>query len=1387
MASFEELINHPNFGRMYESSYGFRYTANQILRDLPFAQNVFPTLQVGTENSDLSFSLINQPGRKITRKAGQVNSDFLADAIVEARGPVTRFRQYGPGGSTRTGAAGNRRLEFYQKEMGVEFEVSSYNMRQGSFASDQIAHMTGGKAITVVDSDTSTIVQARNLANNKYLSMEEMFRGLGINPQTDGAPFKRMKAFFNEADAEVLYRASDKRVSVSVFDATEYFSKDKKLVEQLTYMHKRTKAAMGNAAAETAQEFLADAFDKMGDGAFLMSRTGLNRTIKQMKESKRILRNELTNSGLAPNTRQYALKMKEIEDIDKKISDILRRADEGLSFNTRIFNAKNATTGKDFIFGKGETTVVSDDEYVRLHQRMNPLLSRADILSTDYMTLSLNEKIKEFKLPSGVRSTDAGMASWATMNVDPGPKTAVSNSLTTSAFGSLIDADNTYLADSLRNALKTDFDAISEGRITPGIHDLIDKLALEPLEDLTAAEMQQVRQGQEFAHRIKIFLANGGDLSKDPFMTQQLLRQVNEHYFKLAKNAKPGSMYNFGGKEVPALGGRFTMEGTSLMHLESRALTRRDDLLPDVLDVNHKRGKFGLSGSHIKAAFKAYGGFDLDDAIYGIYKYDPQTKRLLMLSLRDPNAMGEFWLSDVDITHDNNIPKYVRDVWVRHKKTIEDLKKAKKGGTGYSADEVKELVKKLNGYKSELDTYFSGRELVHKGTVYQQNFIREMNVNQVVKNGLPAANGSAWDLSRYNNESKVLSMNQLDVSNARKVASELTREYEHLQTGKLSYAPLAYRGDIYSASAGRVVPYSEYNELFNMQYPSSYVQGSIGKVTQDVVDEALRVAQENNSVLARTINQYTIIDEFVASHLDYMGENQVDPKIRAKLQELLETHKMSRIDRETLIDALVKGESGVDDVLDAAKIGMTDNMESLGRIMRGLDTFAESNNLNFKSGIDSISYQERLMRDQDQVNALTRGYGSTDYLLSDTDPKAGQSRRMRDQLKIKEEAEVRSADILKDSNEKLAYELGDNFTPAQEEKARMLINDYETAKKTARGFDQMEGALRAVESGHDDLVTAMSDMGIHIRTYAAMKDMGREDVLAIAKVLVNSGGDMSMLNQAAEIGNTGLSVADVYNRALAPQDELFDRIGGIRGGLDFEDFIEYDKGTYRYSSAAERVFDTEQRNILMADAWRRVDAERAAQPMLDMAPSKFREIGDFIQSTLGTGSSTVQLPDQLGHLSQELRQAGDKLSSEISWAGKYRTRIKRIGMADVRASKNIRSGLMIAGAFVGIGIAHRILKGDRDISAADPYPLIPDGSQYESILRNKGLDVSQSTTLGGSSMYVVRAHNIPDARALSSAIQGVLPNGKATIYKSNAYQLSNANSDSRSILQDRLG
>lgn len=1369
MVTTRDLINNPNFGKLYSTSHGFRGAFNQFMSGLPgiggdnFSQFRF---SVGPDQ-ELSISLLNH-AKPVSREAGQSNYEYLMKAYAQSQSSATRSRQYGPEmlRSTRTGSYGSPLMETYADIYGYEISVTSH--RLDTAAAAKLQRDIGENGLVIPDSKTTNVLQVYDPANKRYRTMNEIFDMLGImDPSREVEAssmetiYKRLKMFVNESPSQRVLTGG-KRIQVLSVDPEDFFRGNQ---NQQVRRIVRGLADVAKGSGKTQREL----FEEISDGAGYMSRSSLDRILGQMHKRKNFLEKRLSGSGMDSRSVEYNSIRKEIEDIAEEIKSIRHKSSKGLSFNYRVYNGEKVTDGSLFEYGKGEAIMLENEDFGSLVRRVTPSNTFTDkqIRAIDILLPSTAEK-KELNIINQGRDALSVFA----IHSEPLPDVAVSNTLTTASYGEVINPNN-YMRRSLESAMKNDVKALREGKIPAGIEALFRELENTPELGLDPAEAIRLRQSKEFVYRLKSFMANGGDLRENPYLMGQLMDHVRQHYFPMSSKFK-GFKFESGARDP--INARIPQGLSTRAHIESAAL--RGEGRTDVLAIDHAAGRFRLSAASMIKAREAFGGFDLDDSLYSVYRYDTKTKRLLAFTLRDPNSMGEYYIFDADITHDKNIPQEIRDLWKRREKLQKDLRKGRRGG---KVNGVDRKVDEYNKISNRLDEYFR-----------QADFIEDIDVNKMFTvDGMPTPAGTrrtTASMERYNRRNVTLSMNVIDPNMSAKELSKLMQDEHRMLLGPHGFSPFEYAPG-----------YNQYHEDFFRVYKAG--DGAArpkvaGRLTVNEMYRRLAIEADSGSRLGVAINQYTLIDSFISSHLDFAGTGDIDPRIKSKLKDLLKANRFDIVGREDLIDALTKGTDSTA-VLQFIEQAEDSNMTKLGQIMRQLQDYADAEGIEFKAGLDPAVFEERSARQASQIEALKVGFGGDDFLLSDLDPKAHHARMVNNVLEIRELFDNLKDESVKETNKLLSETIGNNFSPQQLQKASEIIGSFEEGRAALRGMDIEELLSAALaDPTNPAILDEMSKISVHGRTLAAMRGMGKDDVLAIARVLIDSGGDLAMLNQATPFEG-GHSVADIYNRALG-QDRTMANIMGISGYDDLADFINYDRttGAYSYSESAQSVINTRARDQAMLDKIRRyksdqfadIEMHRAAGQPIDASRSVGHLLGyeQFVESQLAQSSETVQIPEQIGALHSKMRTASDEAANAVT-ARPMPTRIKSLKWSDLAASKSARSAMVAIAAFAGIGIVHKLVTGDRTHDQANPYPLIPEGSQYERIATDAQFYNSPTMNSSGGMTYQISGQYTGDSNALISGVQGVLPQGSTTIYKSGAPSYGGYQASSERILMDRLG
>jgi hypothetical protein len=1412
MANFEDIINHPNFGRLYHHSSGF--AESFLTKHIPSTLSAtMPRMKLRADkDGQIHIDLVDD-ARQIIRKPGESNFDYFKRATEMAEDPFSRVRNYVgvTAHSTQTGASNNRRLDalakIHNRTTGenIEFKVMSLPV-EGEGTRAMLEERFGNKAYIKTDDKTMTVLTAIDRKTGQEKTQKEITKMIGFG-QSDEVASKRLGAILNESEIELTFDAADQKVKVGVLTPEEMLSTDEDMVKRIRSfaedLHQKQiamRATDSTVRVQTVDEIVSGVYKTATDGTGVISQSGVSRIVGQLKEQIADLDKEVSRGKLNPaiadkRKAAYQSKIKELEDAARK----------GGSYYSRILNGEDVINGSARIDAKAELTVVDNKTFQAMLKKRG--FSKAQIESMDALitTASLTPELGK----QGAMSISS-----LTMDAQPLVKMPYSNSLTSAVFGDLLNPGD-FLQKTLNSEIDEVINTIKTGHPSAGLRRLIDQLQAQPIKDLSPAELIQVEQTKAFASKIKAFFEAGGDLRTDPYLTQQLISQVRAHHFKLSKGAKkaaekakragvkgkaPGTQYLYRGATVDSMGDavdiRFPMHG-SLGHLKSSAFMGTD--------TDESFSKSGMTrGGHAIGAIESYtdyaagGGFDFDDSFYKMYQYDTKTNRLLKLSLRDPNAMGEYMYKDVDIASDDFFDIDIKRLSRERDNLIKQIQDSAAPGSQLNASkltnkQIKTTIAQINKINADLRKRLMGDER-----------IAHIDLQHRMGGKMPSPAGYTRTAESFRLYDTSLSYSYRSFGATRKTAEQLISEGVSAREQRNFASLFEFVGAVDEKPDGTLKYYNEYHKYFNMLGADpKKAKGRIrarGIYSNEELMEILGGHIENQGVLGRAINQYTIMDNFISRHLDFANSG-ADSAIVTEFERLLGVHKLSLADREDLIDSIVKEFDP--DFVGKIKASLPENARKMGLIIRDIEIFAQSQGIAYRSGIDPILWQERMVKDQELVASILNVFDGDEnrVLLPTTDPKADFANLYKSKMGILEEFEKKAADAGQEAMDYVSGLIGDDFTPSQLRYAQEIIEDFsqsnQLAREATRSFDDL-GVLdlldRADEDAIDSIVKELDPFtaqAIQRRTMAKLQGASVDDVLAIGYVLLNSGGSMGVLDQSipiAELG--GANPHEIMSRAV--NQKRIDRI--IQEAEKVEDFQEILKFRRDKKGRVVSATFTDTGDNVFSPVARNSAIRTRLDELIDTAPNEFMA-DEFkaLRITLDTDPSwyASDATVDFGSLNTSMRSNADQTAETVvnSGAG-LPDKMKRFGLSSFTdgsvEAKYLRRGMAAIAAFAGVGIIHKIVTGDRTVDEANPYPLIPQGSSYEKIADS--MNFQQAPVVSGGSMsYQIRAHGVHDVNALSQAVLGVLPQGNTTIYNSRAYDVGQGGSSSRSILDERLG
>lgn len=228
---------------------------------------------------------------------------------------------------------------------------------------------------------------------------------------------------------------------------------------------------------------------------------------------------------------------------------------------------------------------------------------------------------------------------------------------TASSMPQLFSLDD--LSDHMENQITDMFDAISSDPmgtkggqgLAKAVREVLDREI--PFDDPEA--MDELQQLQKYARQVNFILESDGnmDVTEAPF----IFRRFFESYHAQLRKTKMinGRLVDLPNFELPdTVAGAVVNRGSLLHRGESPNAFQHLRSGEIGLDVHHG---VVLSNADMNRFYEAFGGFDEDDYLNVMLRYDEHSRRLKAVAYRQPNAMGEYGLFDV---HDTALKQFLK-------------------------------------------------------------------------------------------------------------------------------------------------------------------------------------------------------------------------------------------------------------------------------------------------------------------------------------------------------------------------------------------------------------------------------------------------------------------------------------------------------------------------------------------------------------------------------------------------------------------------------------------------------------------------------------------------------------------------------------------------------
>lgn len=1279
---WNNIINHPNFGRAIASSPRFRSvfmqlagdtTVSRLLSRFQFGSGPSPTL---IDAAGATFSLgVDESGRTIP---GETFTQLLARASMSHRMGITQRRAYGGGimgGQYFSGGQTNITLAALARERGWTPEVYSFHFGGRDTAVEELRQLVGrdsrGNLLGLVrsDPDVTTVLKIRDQRGN-YLTMGQISHALGFQMRGHPNVMKRINMFLTDRQVGRLSDPGDP-MKVFLFDPAKVFGSNpelKKLVKQM----------MDSAPGMTEEEI----YKRMSDGMTWMTRAELRRTRDFMAGQLRHYKDELrtaVSGGLSKNSSQYIQSMETIRALQRELDKIEEAVMNGVmpgGANIRTFGAVDfLNKGRRVAATKGDVVLASDELGMSI-------LRHSGIQGTDDELRAMLQDIGMFISKHDVKDEiiprAADPRSWrSTMNMFFQPKAEVgkafSNSLTLAQFGDFINPSMgngaNYLLQSLGAELDEHIADIKSGRMKPGLLKIIDDLADKPIPlDISQAELQERLRSQQFARRLREFIRSGGDISRDPFWANQMVDMLRQEYIHIIREPDGSGlprMMRFAGQDQQMLRLRFPMKMAVRSHFipEVPDINGTTSILPGTARYNEEFGRYEFNAIDRVASHMAEGGSDLDDALVLQVKYDPQTRRALYHSMRDPTAMGEYQFFDIDMSADPNVDIKIRELAGKRKRLIQEIRDGhNKAGLQAKADEIYRINDILDRYMRGEAIYENGVKIIesnrHIATIdLARTYARDEASRVFPMLGFQVDQESIDLYSRPDVLRGFVKRGDL----ASGVFSNNPNQLRQLQNQALIDAIQNADPNV-STSLFRFMgdKYNPYIESGFFQAPTGSLKEKLEAqakaasfLTEDQIWKRAELDAKNQALLGRVSNQKTIRDWFFRTYMNTDSYGDIDPAAAREFQRRMvkewKSFTWTWFNNEAIIDAAVK--TGDFTTVEAIESVLSQQAQQIGQLIRRAQEFAPEG---MSIGLDPFLMAER---GGASLSDLLKGYGTDDaraIILDDMDPKSDVARIYQQMMEVQEDLVVRQAqEVRRAAAQNVLNDLAD-FAPTAEETARAqdlfayYHQNLEELKAARSNIDLMSSQIFDSLEANDieALMDSIDNDAAQARVIMRMNEMGLlDDIEALNR-------QMLALNRLAaeysladpEFRGTGFDMIrrGPANPAIPSLSEMSARAFAARHE---EDLINQIRQASIHSSADE--FESLMRRFFRWDKKRnRYNIRRGVLDPLGNPYINERRIfeelaqglGIVHRSVLDDTASAYLSPDELRNLQRQARR-----------------------------------------------------------------------------------------------------------------------------------------------------
>lgn len=707
-----------------------------------------------------------------------------------------------------------------------------------------------------------------------------------------------------------------------------------------------------------------------------------------------------------------------------------------------------------------------------------------------------------------------------------------------------------------------------------------------------------------------------------------------------------------------------------------------------------------LGAEDFAKAYRALGGSDLDDTAIMMLRYDDTSESLKVLGFRQPNAMGEHVVFNIDTTDD-----FVIDVLNQNQERNAMSIKASMGDIKKIKDDINKTKADIRRKYRALRSGATSKEEIAYLNELERGSLKEVDI--AYKSDLQIAN-DAIKIAKEN-----ISKNLKDIARSGKLRT-------------LDFTDLI--SDSFQSIDSGIEGARGLHPAFEMMTPTKLegsVAGSAGRLTVKTMLERMQTLVETRGQLGRYSNARMIADTMVASFGDDFGGQIGIFKVAPQ---------------ESIIDTLIGGfrMQWMGDDFNVAKI--TDSLyEEIG--YQAARLYHESGGT---KGVDRELLSRRGRNDEQAMLKMREGFGryaaevegAEDFSRHfDIDSGVGPFsdhensywRRVYGKMgDLSTAAEVEASKLVEGSSyPDSIMKRGLASTEVQKD-AEKLLTAY--AESKAAGLKEIMEPISGNTLG-------IPDEAIKIDVDKAVKGRAHANVLNMIREWVEVGDDGKMGDY------TFSRIAEAMRMSLDPKYKAIAR-GLFSLGLDDgPSMLSIKDATLVWSEESADWLDDSQRFFTAVD---KVvdDAAKQSSGVVDeiVTADLDKSIGN-----LG-GSSDFKVP-----VSKQVsgsKRAGERAVSD-DLSGTVINAYKRIKLGDIKellGSKRLRKGAVIGAGIVAFSFGYQALK-DRSPEDMQGTPMLPGGEMYSvtpPMQIAPTYNQFNSTRGGGGVTYRLNASNIVD-------------------------------------------